>query len=294
MKKAILFFTIFFFLVKSTYGQVNEEWIQMDVSIFQHFFMYFPLKPEIKLDDLSKKLQRFESAHHNPIGFDGTMHWWILPGGTVSINSYMVSYNGKIIMTETIIFKDYIKRLNRLFERDPNIEKRFYEYFSLKVNPHYFMDSVYSYTYVNQPAFNEYKKRVSEYLGEQDKLDISECKYEYELLNNPTGRFMFESFNDSSTNWAPFYAINKLKREKRIDCLKNIIKGYSLPGRIYGVVALLQLAKEKKYPLTTEDKSLILKVLNLNLTVESGYGTDIISNRLYKDCVEPNLMSLLK
>lgn len=294
MKKGILFFTILFFLRISATGQVNEEWIQMDVSIFHHFFKYFPLNPEVTINDLSTKLQRFESTTNYSIGFDATLHWWVLPGGTVSINTNLVSYKNQIIMAETLVFQDYIKRLKRIFERDPFIEKKFHEYFSLKVNPHYFMDSVYSYIYVNQPAFDDYKNHVSDYLGKQDNLDTSKCKFEYELFNNPTGRFMFESFNDLSTNWAPFYAINTLKHEKRIDCLRNIIRGYSLPGRIYGVVALLQLAKEKKYLLTADDKSLIMKILNLNLTVESGYGTDIISNRLYKDCVDENLMNLLK
>ena len=295
MKNSLLIFTFSISLLASAQEQFNEEWIKMDVSIFQHFFKYFPLKPEITLSDLSNNLQRFESTSHNPIGFDGIMHWWVLPGGTVSINSYIVSYNGQIIMAETIIFQDYIKRLNRVFERDRNIEKKFHEFFSLKVNSHDFMDTVYSNIYVNQVAFNKYKNHVAEYLGKQDELDISKCKFEYDLLNNPTGRYGFESFNDLSTNdWTPFYAINKLKNDNRIDCIKNIIRGYSLPGRIYGLVALLQLAKENKYHLTAEDKMLIYKVLNLNLTVESSYGTDIISNRLYKDCVGSDLMKILE
>jgi len=295
MKKGILTLTIFSILITYNSGQINEEWLKMDVSIFQHFFMNFPLRPETTLNELSKNLQRFESASHNSIGFNGIIHWWVLPGGTVSINSYIVSYNGQIIMAETIIFQDYIKRLKKVSERDPNIKKKFHEYFSLKVNPHYFVDSVYSNTYVNQSAFNEYKKRVSGYLGEQDKIDISKCKFEYDLLNNPTASYGFESFSDESTSdWTPIYAINKLKIDNRTDCIKNIIRGYSLPGRIYGVVALLQLAKENKYRLTTDDKLLINKVLNLDLTVESGYGTDIISNRLYKDCVDDDLLLILE
>ena len=166
---------------------------------------------------------------------------------------------------------------------------------SLKVNPVYFNDSIYSNTYVNQAAFNKFKNQVAGYLGKQEELDITQCKFEYDFLNNPTGRYGFESFNDLSTNdWTPFYAINKLKNDNRIGCIKNIIRGYSLPGRIYGVVALLQLAKEDKYLLTADDKILINKVLNLNLTVDSGYGTDIISNRLYKDCVDADLIKILE
>jgi hypothetical protein len=295
MKNILLIFTFSFSLLASSVGQVNEEWIKMDVSIFQHFFKYFPLKPEITLNVLSNNLQRWESASHYPIGFDGILHWWILPGGTLTINSHLVSYNGQIIMAETIIYKDYIRRLNRVFERDKNIEKKFHEYFSLMVNPHYFNDSVYIYTYVNQPAFDKYKDHVAEYLGKQDQIDISECKFEYDFLNNPTSRYGFEYFSDLTPNdWTPFYAIHKLKNENRIDCIRNIIKGYSLPGKIYGVVALLQLAKEGKYLLTINDKTLINKVSSLNLTVESGYGTDIISNRLYKDCVDADLIKILE
>jgi hypothetical protein len=294
MKRSILILTISFLLNVYSSGQVNEEWIKMDVSIFHHFFTYFPLKPEMTLDSLNKDLQRFESTTHRNIGFGGTLHWWILPGGTVTINSYMVSYNAHIIMAETILFKDYLKGLTRVLERDSVIERKFHKYFSLSVNPHYFNDTVYRYIYINQPALNEYKNHVSQYLGKQDEVDLSKCKFEYDFLISPTSSYGFESFNDFSSNdWTPFYAINTLKKDKRIDCIKNIIKGYSLPGRIYGVVALLQLAKENKYRLSDEDKTMILKVLNLSLTVESGFGTDIISNRFYKDCVNADLMNIL-
>jgi hypothetical protein len=294
LKNSFIIIFLSFILLASSFGQVKEEWIKQDVLIFQHFFKYFPLKPEMTLNDLSNNLQRFESTTTNPIGFDGFMHWWVLPGGTVSINSYIVSYNGQIIMAETTIFQDYIKRLQRVFERDRNIEKKFHEFFILNVNSNNLMDSVYSNTYINQTAFNKYRKHVAEFLGNQDDVDISKCKFEYDFLNNPTGRYGFESFNDLTTNdWPPFYAIHKLKIDNRIDCIRNIIRGYSLPGRIYGVVALLQLARENKYFLTAGDKQLINKVLNLNLTVESGYGTDIISNRLYKDCVDTELIRIL-
>lgn len=294
MKNCFLIIFLSLILLASSHGQVKEEWIKQDVSIFEHFFKYFPLRPETTLNDLSNNLQRFESTTIYQIGFDGIMHWWVLPGGTLSINSNIVSFDGQIIMAETTIYKDYIKRLNRVFERDKNIEKKFHEFFSLRVNSHDFTDSVYSNTYINQVAYNKFKNHVAENLGKQDELDISECKFEYDFLNNPTGNYGFESFNNLSSNdWTPIYAINKLKNDNRIDCIKNIIRGYSLPGRIYGVVALLQLVKENKYLLTASDKLLINKVLNLNLTVESGYGTDIISNRLYKDCVDYDLMKIL-
>lgn len=296
MKNIFLVLTFFILLMSSSQGQVKEEWIKMDVSIFQHFFKYFPLKPETTLNDLSNNLQRWESTSHYPIGFDGILHWWILPGGTITINSNIVSYNGQIIMVETTIFRDYIKRLDEVFKRDRNIEEKFHEFFYLKVDPHYFNDSVYTNTYINQPAYDKFKNLVAEYLGKQDELlEIPQYKFEYDLLNDPTGRYGFEYFDDFTTDkWAPFYAIHKLKNDNRIGCIKNIIRGYSLPGRIYGVVALLQLAKENKYFLTVDDKSLINKVLSLNLTVESGYGTDIISNRLYKDCVHTDLMKVLE
>ena len=294
MKYRFFIIVLFFPFTISAQEKVKEEWITQDVSIFRHFFKYFPLKPEITLNDLTVNLQRFESTSHDSIGFDGILNWWVLPGGTISINSYIVSYNGRIIMVESIIFKDYIYRLDRVFERDRNIEKKFNELFSFKVNPHYFNDSIYSFTYINQKAFEDYRNHVADYLGKQSKVDLTDCKFEYDLLNNPTGTYIFESYSDKYVDWPPFYAINKLKKEKRIDCIKNIIRGYSLPGRIYGLVALLQLVKENEYKLSVEDKKLIYKVLNLNLKVESGYGSDIISNRKYKDCIDDDLMKILE
>ena len=130
MKNIFLVLTFFILLMSSSQGQVKEEWIKMDVSIFQHFFKYFPLKPETTLNDLSNNLQRWESTSHYPIGFDGILHWWILPGGTITINSNIVSYNGQIIMVETTIFRDYIKRLDEVFKRDRNIEEKFQAIFN--------------------------------------------------------------------------------------------------------------------------------------------------------------------
>jgi hypothetical protein len=60
---------------------------------------------------------------------------------------------------------------------------------------------------------------------------------------------------------------------------------------MYGTAALLQLAKEKAYKLSDEDKELINKVLNLNLKVESGYG--LISYVKYRDCMNADLLKLI-
>ncbi len=286
-------FILVFFIpfIASTQNKIKSEWIEKDVAIFKHFFDNFPLDSEMTENCVITKLDRFESASHDSIGFDGILYWWILPGGTMTINSHIVICHGEIAMIETIISQDYIKKLNRVFERDKVIKDNFFKYFKLQVNRHNFNDSIYIYSSTNHSIFHKYKMHIAEYLGKQKNVDLSQCEFEYNLLNKPTGRYQFESYFRESNDYPPFNAINKLINENRIDCIKNIIRGYSLPGRMYGTAALLQLAKEKAYQLSDEDKELIDKVLNLKLKVKSGY--DLISHVKYKDCMSADLLKLI-
>lgn len=289
----ILTFIIIFIIpfIGSSQNEIKPEWIETDVAIFKHFFDNFPLDSETTINDLMTNLERFKDASHDSIGFDGILYWWILPGGTTSINSHIVTYHGKVAIAETIIYKDYIKGLNRVFEKDTSIREKFMQYFNLQVNPNYFNDSVYIYTFKNDSIFKNYKMHLAEYLGKQEDVDLTQCEFEYNLLNTPTGRYQFESYFRKRNDYPPFNAINKLINENRIDCIKNIIRGYSLPGRMYGTAALLQLAKEKAYKLSDVDKELIDKVLNLNLKVESGY--DLTSYVKYRDCINADLLKLI-
>lgn len=202
----ILFSFIASFVTAQT--EVKPEWIDSDISIFNHYFDNFPLDAKTTVNDLISNLERFEGASKDSIGFDGILHTWILPGGAITINSSIVSYHGKIAMGETIIYK-------------------------------------------------------------------------------PTGSYQFELWFRENINYPLFYAINKLISENRIDCIKNIIRGYSLPGRMYGTAALLQLAEEGAYKLSKKDKELIKKVLSFNLEVQSGYD---LSSVKYKDCINPKLL----
>lgn len=290
LRVLILFSCIVCFVSAQT--DIKPEWRDSDVSMFNHYFNNFPLDSKTTVNDLITNLERFESASKDSIGFDGILYWWILPGGTITINSYIVSYHGKIAMGETIIYKDDIKYLDGVFERDKRIEEEFFKHFKLQVNPHFFTDSVYVHSFTNDSVLNEYKTHVAAHLGKQKELNLAGCEFEYNLLNKPTGSYQFESWFRENTDYPPFYAINKLISENRIDCIKNIIRGYSLPGRMYGTAALLQLAEEGTYQLSIEDKELIKKVLSLNLEVQSGSG--LTEGVKYKDCINPNLLKLIE
>ncbi|MCE1200158.1 MAG: hypothetical protein LWW85_14410 [Marinilabiliales bacterium] len=279
--------------ITSAQREVKPEWIETDVSIFQHFFEIFPLKPEINEDDLLKRLDRFKNAECDSIGFGAVLHCWILPGGTITINSNIVTFQGSVIMAQTTIFKDYIHRLNGVFERDKTIKEKFDKYFKLQINTHYFNDSVYVYSYVNTSKTELFKNYVAKYLGDQKKVDLSQCEFEYNLLEEPTGRYHFdESYFRSTKDYPPVWASNKLVKEKRSDYILNIIRGYSLPGRMYGITAILQLVKEGEYSLTNQDKELIRKVLKMDLYVNGGY--DLMTHTRYADCLNKELQTLIE
>lgn len=279
-------------------NDIPEEWVDLDVAIFQQFFQAFPPKSETTLEDLKLNFKNFKQASKDSIGFDASLYDCRFIGGTISIYTTVVSYKNRIVKVEANISNTEFSHLNRVFNRDSNIKSRFDKLFTLKTFPryplkalpHHYKDSCYQYTYTNQPLFEEYKNHVAEYLGEQGAVSPGKCKLEYDFLNNPTNRYQFLSSYFKS--YRPVYAMNKLKKANKIDCIKNIIRGFSLSGRIYGIAGLLELAKEGKYTLTKDDKDLINKVLNLDLTVESSSGCFIITLK-YRECIDNELLKAL-
>jgi len=297
-KMKILVFILFSIipLVSSGQNTTNTRWIDTrlidkDVAMFRYFFNTFPLDSSMRVTDLTTSLEGFKDAPKDSLGLDGILYNWGICGGTICLGSNVVTYKGKIAMFKIIIPKD-IKEFNPVFERDKTIRETFKQYFKLQKYPNYSNDSVYVYTYRNNSVFENYKMRVAQYLGEQEKMDLTQCKFEYDFLNDPTGRtYLFKTYFRICDNYTPCIAINNLINENRIDCIRNIIRGFSLPGRIYGIAALLQMAKEKTYKLSEDDKELIRKVLNLNLIV--GEGDDLVVVGKYSDCLGADLLKLI-
>jgi hypothetical protein len=290
MKLLVLLLILFFPLLSS--AQYPEEWLKQNVEIFRYFFNNFPSKPDV----IERETK--ESIHCDSMGFGATLRWWILPGGTLAINTKAVMYDGKIAIAEAKVWKDYINQLPTVFERDEEIMKKFYSLFELHVDYMNYVDSEYVYTYINKSIYQKFKNKVAEALGEQTEVDLTDCNIEYNLLNNPTQNFGFYSdfdlpFLNSKTHDSDIWAIKKLMKENRLDCIKNIIRGYSIPGRMYGIAAILQLASKGEYQLTPKDKELIKKVLNLNLTVTSTNGDDLGYYIKYKECIDKELLKLL-
>lgn len=291
MKQYKFLFTIgvlcFFYLSSFSQTAGRKEWVDKDVSIFKHYFEIFPLNTTTTLDDLKSKLKLFKYSEIDSIGFGGVLRWWTCPGGYITIGATILSYKNQIVMVVTTIDNYYISSLSRVFKQDSTLKIKFYKLFTVRKITHDFQDSTYEYTYINQPLFEEYKNHISEFLGKQTIVNTEKCQFEYNLLNSPVSRYQLA--NPAHKNYPPNYAVTKLKNENRVDCFLNIIRGYSLTGRIYGIRGLLELVKEGKYILTKDDKELIKKVLSLNLTVEEG-SIDLIAELKYNECIQPILL----
>jgi len=294
----IIGISCFFSLNVLSQNNIPEEWVDMDVATFQQFFQTFPPKSETTLDELKLNSRNLKQASKDSIGFEGSLYDCRFIGGTISIYTTIVSYKNRIVKVEANISNTEFSHLNRVFNRDSSIRTRFEKLFALKTFPryplkalpHHYKDSCYQYTYTNHSLFEEYKNHVAEYLGKQATVSPGKYKLEYDFLNNPTGNYEFSS--SYFKTYRPVYAMYKLKKANKIDCIKNIIRGYSLSGRIYGIAGLLELAKEGKYTLTKDDKDLIKKVLNLDLTVKSSSGCFIITLK-YKECIDNDLLKVL-
>ena len=280
-------------LVGKSQIEIKPEWIEKDIEILKHFFDNFPPDPETTVDELIANLESFKDSAYEPIGFNGFLYWWILPGGTITINSHIVIFQNRIAIAETIIYKDDIKGLNRILKKDSQFKDKFLKYFTLQVNPKYFNDSVYIHTFINDSILKKYKKNVAKHLGKQKELNLSQFAFEYNLLNKPTGRYYFDqSYFNSITDYPPVMATKALVEHNKLDCLFNIVKGYSLPGRMYGVTGILKLVQQNRYKLTSSDKELLNKVLKLDLRVKGGYDWIIDIN--YENCIDKELLKLIE
>ena len=185
--KFVLVLTIscFFTLNGASQRTIEPEWIDQDVKIFQQFFENFPLNSETTIDSLRHIIPNFNQSEIDTIGFDGYLHRCGLIGGYLRIITNIATYKNSVVMVEASIYKDDLKSLNLVFQRDHNIEVQFKKLFALKKNPYAPTDSTYQYTYINPVSFQAYKNHVATYLGEQSVVDTKKCVFEYDLLNNP-------------------------------------------------------------------------------------------------------------
>ena len=281
----------FLYLNAFSQPEVKKESTDKDLSLFRQFFQIFPLKNETTTVDLNKKLQKFQDIEITPIGFGGDLHWWIFSGENIIIDANILSYENHIVMVKATIYQRYIHRLKSILNQDITIQNKFNQLFALKTNVKYFNDSIYQYTYTNQPLLVEFDNHISEFLGKQSNINFDDCRFEYELINNPTERYQYVP-SDSYNNYPPDNAINKLQKENRFDCLLNIIKGPSLYGRIYAIEGLLISAHNGKYTLSEDDKKLIKTVLNLNLRIDDG-SRHPKANLQYNSCFDKELLKVL-
>lgn len=285
----------FFFLNSFSQSTGREEWVNKDVTIFRNFFEVFPLNKTSTLENLNNKLKELNAAKKDSTFFGGILYHCILLGGYVTIHSEILSYKNQIVWVQSTIYKDNIKSLNTVFNKDKIIRENFNQLFKLKINPNSFNDTVYQYTYTNQSLSGENKSQITEFIGKQSDEYLNSCEAEFNLLNKKGGPYPLDNgFLDNGFHkkYPPNLAVTKLKYENRTDCLLRVISGEALYGRINAIRGLLELVKEGKYILTKEEKDLIKKVLSLDLTVY--YITwDIVSEYKYSESIPKILMEVL-
>lgn len=138
------------------------------------------------------------------------------------------------------------------------------------------------YEYKNDSVFQEYKNSISNEVGYMKDVEVpAELKDEYEYLIAPFNHIQVSSrgCGYSGTTLKSREMIDSFIKAGRVDLIENILKGFNHGGRVYAVIALLEM-KKKGIKLTSEVEETIKKVINLDIKVMSckgciGYPTTV-------------------
>ena len=150
----------------------------------------------------------------------------------------------------------------------------------------------YEYNFKDTKRYNQYKLTIEERLGmipvieEKDSL----IKEAYNLLISPIEHYYFGSECNGGESGHPDLigrkAIDILIKNKKIDLIKNILKGFNPEGRAYAFDTLVWLHHKKKINLNKKDIEILSKITKLDCTIYSCLGCERYSNDDYKTAFE--------
>lgn len=133
----------------------------------------------------------------------------------------------------------------------------------------------YTIIYQNSELIKEFENSISSYLGNLSsvKTDPS-IEIAYSTLLNFYSNYDYGNicYGNSVEPIGRKY-IEILITEKRIDLIKNILRGYNPEGRMYAIEALLRINSYDENSLDDEDFNVINKIIKLPLIVRTCYGS---------------------
>ncbi|AUC77551.1 hypothetical protein [Olleya sp. Bg11-27] len=136
------------------------------------------------------------------------------------------------------------------------------------------------FEYRNFEFINDFKSKVSNYLGELTPVKLDdETRVEYELLIGFNKNYDFgTACYGGNKRPEARDAIEKLIKKNRIDLIKNVLRGFNPEGRMYAMEALFKINKFDESKIDKKDLDVIKKLIKLPLMIRTCYGSLVEDN----------------
>ena len=283
--KIKIFFLIMLFFPVILFGQdkpINEEWLKIDKSTFLNL-MDVLLSNNNSIHFYQKNLKNLGQENQD-IGFNAKRHIWHQGGGYVDNWMTICSYKDTIFYCKILITSTDVEKIEILAQRDSTIQNLLNQNWRKKYSEsHEYLE----FEYLNEELYSKYKTIVKNEFGEFREKEADSLIYnDIQILTSPFENYAF-GYACSVAGMPPKGRI-AIENIKKYDptIVKDIILGYNPEGRIYGIEAFLELVEQKKLEMTTEDRNIIKKVLNLNILINECSGcifTSILAKDLFRE-----------
>ncbi|MDR0982819.1 MAG: hypothetical protein LBM07_06215 [Culturomica sp.] len=233
---------------------------RFDKEILHYFLDSVKLSENTKIEDLAD-LNGFKQAVKTDIGFGGTLYEWTLSGGRLNIVSNIAFFSDNKLIKAEVRMNGNGEIVKDILAADTNLNVKFNLFFKEPTS-----DLPYHRDLTNRKAWDKFTENVAKTIGKQTKVNINGVEQEYNLLMNP----LSNPYVGSNSEHNPTaIAVSKLRDDGKVDCIMNIIKGYSVSGRVYALQALFELEWMSKYKLSESDRILLSKIIELPLYVNA-------------------------
>jgi len=273
IKIFLLILLIFQVILLAKVEPINEKWLQIDKSNMINLIKVIKSQSS-NVNFYKKNLKRFNIDSEKELGFGVQRIEACQYGGYISNEVVIYTNNNKIFYFRMRFSgEDDLKIIEILKKRNSNIDKFISEKYQISLPSNQMEIKRIKYEVLDEENYSIFKKNIADKLGNFLNIPIdASLKNEYKTLVSPFEDYRFGTrCGYAGTQPKGRKAIEVIKK-KNPKLLKNIIRGYSVEGRIYGVEAMLELASKNIIKLTNDDISTIKKVLNLNISINRCEG----------------------
>lgn len=273
IKIFLLVLVIFQSILVAKVVPINEKWLELDQSNMINLIKVIKLKSS-DINFYKKNLKRFSIENEKELGFGVKKVEAVQYGGYISNEITIYINNNKIFYFRMRISgEDDLKIIEILKKRNNNISKFISEKFQVSLPLNKMEIKRIKYEVLDEESYSIFKKSIADKLGNFLNIPINaSLKNEYKALISPFEWYRFGTRCGYAGIEPKGRKAIEIIKKKNPKLLKNIIRGYSVEGRVYGVEAMLELASKNIITLTDNDILTIKKVLNLDILVDICEG----------------------